>query len=160
MRHNGIVIFDLDGTTIDSSHRALTRPDGSLDLDHWRENCTAEKIANDTTMPLAEIWRSLHSGIVRVICTARVMSEHDFAMLRSHGLSAHFCFSRPPNDRGTPDDLLKVQYLHPFLDREDMRNLPAVMFDDSPTVRGTLRRLGFPVIHPKRIESRLGNERV
>ena len=33
-----LYIFDLDHTVIDSSHRQITRPDGSLDLDAWIEN--------------------------------------------------------------------------------------------------------------------------
>ena len=50
-----IYIFDLDHTVIDSSHRQLTRADGSLDLDHWIENCTREKIYQDKLLPLARL---------------------------------------------------------------------------------------------------------
>jgi hypothetical protein len=50
-------IFDLDHTVIDSSHRQLTNADGSLDLAHWRENCTHEKIMADTLLPLARTMR-------------------------------------------------------------------------------------------------------
>jgi hypothetical protein len=50
-----IYIFDLDHTVIDSSHRQLTRADGSLDLDHWIENCTREKIYQDKLLPLAKL---------------------------------------------------------------------------------------------------------
>ena len=38
-------IFDLDHTVIDSSHRQATRPDGSLDLEHWKANSTRQLIA-------------------------------------------------------------------------------------------------------------------
>ena len=50
-------IFDLDHTVIDSSHRQATLPDGSLDLDHWRENSTAGMIRRDKLLPLAKVWR-------------------------------------------------------------------------------------------------------
>ena len=48
-----LFIFDLDGTTIDSSHRQNTLPDGSLNLDAWVRNNTPEKIARDSLLPMA-----------------------------------------------------------------------------------------------------------
>ena len=67
-------IFDLDHTVIDSSHRQATRPDGSLDLDHWRENSTPAMIEADSLLPLANEWRKAHrKGASIVVCTARVM---------------------------------------------------------------------------------------
>ena len=50
-------IFDLDHTVIDSSHRQLTKADGSLDLAHWIANNTREKIMADSLLPLATQWR-------------------------------------------------------------------------------------------------------
>ena len=50
---NKTFIFDLDHTVIDSSHRQITKADGSLDLDNWIANCTREKIMADTFLPLA-----------------------------------------------------------------------------------------------------------
>ena len=52
-----LYIFDLDHTVIDSSHRQLTREDGSLDLDNWIENCTHEKIMQDRLLPLASSFK-------------------------------------------------------------------------------------------------------
>ena len=46
-------IFDLDHTVIDSSHRQITRPDGSLDLAAWRRHNTRANIMRDTLLPLA-----------------------------------------------------------------------------------------------------------
>lgn len=75
-------IFDLDHTVIDSSHRQLTRADGTLDLDNWIANCTAEKINQDKLLPLARLMRSAYSnGHHVVICTARVLSVHDHCYL-------------------------------------------------------------------------------
>ena len=72
-------IFDLDGTVIDSSHRKLAKPDGSLDLEHWIDNCTPEKIAADSLLPLVSLmrknWRGGHTVLV---CTARVLSDADY----------------------------------------------------------------------------------
>ena len=93
-------IFDLDGTIIDSDHRKLTRADGSLDLDHWRENCTREKIFADTLLPLANHWRAVQD--IRdnfiIVCTARVIGEADIDFLQSHGLKWEFMISRTEGD--------------------------------------------------------------
>jgi len=76
-------IFDLDGTIINSDHRKLTRTDGSIDLDHWRENCTREKIFADTLLPLANHWQAVQD--IRdnfiIVCTARVIGEADIDFL-------------------------------------------------------------------------------
>jgi hypothetical protein len=44
-------IYDLDHTLLDSSHRQATLPNGDLDLAHWIENSTPEKVM--PTMPSA-----------------------------------------------------------------------------------------------------------
>lgn len=109
------VIFDLDHTVIDSSHRQATLPDGSLDLAHWRENSTAEKIMQDKLLPLAKVWRDLQNSpaVCIIVCTARVMGKADFAFLESHGLRYDVCLSRKLEDT-TPDDILKILSLKSF----------------------------------------------
>jgi hypothetical protein len=75
------VIFDLDGTIIDSSHRHATNKDGSIDLAHWFENATREKIMADSLLPLAKVMVSYaKQGHRIIICTARCLSlaDHDF----------------------------------------------------------------------------------
>ena len=58
-------IFDLDHTVIDSSHRQATLPNGDLNLQHWRENATPEKIAQDSLLPLADEWKKAKAkGVV------------------------------------------------------------------------------------------------
>ena len=86
-----LYIFDLDGTVIDSSHRQNTLPDGSLDLAHWIENNTPEKILADSLLPLAEKMRSVRSvkDTVAVI-TARVIQDADLAFMSRNGLKFDF----------------------------------------------------------------------
>ena len=104
-------IFDLDHTVIDSSHRQLTRPDGSLDLDAWRDNCTAEMISRDKLLPLANVMRSVFAnGHTVIICTARVMSPHDIAFLKANNLRYNALLSRADGD-DTPDAQLKKALL-------------------------------------------------
>ena len=87
-----LYIFDLDGTVIDSSHRQNTRPDGSLDLAHWIENNTVDKILADSLLPLAEKMREVRSDTVAVI-TARVIQDADLAFLKRHNLKFDYLFS-------------------------------------------------------------------
>lgn len=90
-----MIIFDLDHTVIDSSHRAVTRPDGTLDLDAWRACSTWEYICRDSLLPIAQLWRSaMRRGEHIIICTARVMTAADFLFLEAYGLQFDACLSR------------------------------------------------------------------
>jgi len=106
-----VIIFDLDGTVIDSSHRQLIAENGALDLAHWKENSTPEKIAADSLLPLAKFWRvAQNTGFPIIVCTARVMGPADYAFLESHGLRYNVCLSRREGDT-TPDAALKILVL-------------------------------------------------
>ena len=103
-----LYIFDLDHTTIDSSHRQNTLPDGSLNLDAWRENSTPEMIARDSLLPLGEQWRDISpefTGQIAII-TARVMGAADLQYLDDNGLHYDYLYSRTEGDN-TPDYELK-----------------------------------------------------
>ena len=103
-----LYIFDLDGTAIDSSHRANTLADGSLNLDAWRENSTPEMIARDSLLPLGEQWRDISpefTGQIAII-TARVMGAADLQYLDDNGLAYDYIYSRNEGD-STPDHALK-----------------------------------------------------
>lgn len=147
-----MIIYDLDGTVIDSSHRKLARPDGTLDLDHWRENCTPEKIRCDKLLPLARIMkRQILNGVNITICTSRVMSTADFAFLELHGLLTRVILHRGRNDRRN-DGEYKIAKLFGYFSRRDLKG--AVMFDDAPEVRASLRPLGISVIDPAPLNER------
>ena len=145
---------------VDSSHRQATRPDGSLDLDHWRENSTAKLIERDTLLPLAHEWRKIQrKGKSKIIvCTARVMGPADYFYFGSRGLFAETIISRREGDR-TPDDLLKLRGLkryaaeHRISWRRFCKN--AVMFDDNSSVLQTLGANGLTVHNALAINERL-----
>jgi hypothetical protein len=131
-------IFDLDHTVIDSTHRQLTKADGSLDLAHWIENNTPEKIAADKLLPLADTMRQrIAQGREVIICTARVMGEHDYQFLKDHGLFVPVILSRPMGD-SSPDWMLKERLLRQYASdtgRSWARFcLSAVMYDDNESV--------------------------
>jgi len=132
-----IFIFDLDHTVIDSSHRQLTKADGSLCLDSWRANCTREKIMADTLLPLADVMKRYYDeGHTIVVCTARVCSEHDMDFLEKHGLRFHHFLSRASDDMRGDADYKSAKLAH----WGRVQNLPvdwrkdAVMFDDNQAV--------------------------
>ena len=151
-------IFDLDHTVIDSSHRQLTRPDGSLDLDAWRENCTAEMISRDKLLPLAKVMRSVFAnGHTVIVCTARVMSPHDIAFLKANNLRYNALLSRADGD-DTPDAQLKRALLfwhfkHIPVARWAKRS---VFFDDNQSVLDMADRLGIITRNAIKLNQQLG----
>ena len=138
-------IFDLDHTVIDSSHRQLTRPDGSLDLDAWRTNCTAEKINADTLLPIAKIMRSAYArGHNVIVCTARVLSRHDLTYLADNNLHYHVMLSRADGDN-TGDALLKRRALLSHFRGQPVARWArrSVFFDDNQGVLDMAKSLGI-----------------
>jgi len=154
-----LYIFDLDGTVIDSSHRQNTRPDGSLDLAHWIENNTVEKILADSLLPLAEKMRSVRSTKDTVaVITARVIQDADLAFLKRNNLKFDYLYSRAQGNN-SPDDLLKKRAILK-LARKLQRSMNwmrknAIFFDDNLEVLGMMDSMGI-----KTINATLANERL
>lgn len=108
-------IFDLDGTLIDSSHRASYK-NGVLDLQAWRTNNTREQILRDTITPLGQ---DLTQAIAFnpklekqiIILTARDCVPADYELLKSLGLGSIGVLSRhglPQKVKDLPDHKLKA----------------------------------------------------
>ena len=152
-------IFDLDHTAIDSSHRAITRPDGSLDLAAWRRNNTRANIMRDSLLPLAKEWQRLaKKNVTIVICTARVMGEHDYEFLRAHGLRWDACLSRREGD-ATPDADLKEKMIRQYAQARPMSwarfCATSVFFDDNANVLAMLDRIGIKAYNSISFNARL-----
>ena len=122
-----LFIFDLDGTTIDSSH-------------------------SQNTLPLADSWRTIdQSRHDVVIMTARVIGDADLAFLVRSNLRYRFIYSRPIGST-IADGILKQSMI-----RQCARDLGvslawmrfnAFMFDDSENVRNALQSMGIRVYNP------------
>jgi len=150
-----ISIFDLDGTIIDSSHRQMVKPDGTLDLAKWFENATAEKIFADKVLPLAtQVRRRQKAGDYVMVCTARNMQDADFEFLQNEGICPDKIISRPKGNMEA-DGVLKAKQLNSFLSLKQFAKANKVMFDDAASVRSTLRKLGIAVINPEKIAARV-----
>jgi len=152
-------IFDLDHTVIDSSHRQITRPDGSLDLLAWRQNNTRANIMRDKLLPLANQWRRLaKKNVTIVICTARVMGRHDYDFLAEHNLRWDACLSRPAGNT-TPDAELKEKLLRKYAMARPMTwarfCATSVFYDDNKNVLAMLDRIGIRAYDSLTLNERL-----
>ena len=151
---DNIVIFDLDGTTIDSSHRHATHADGTLNLDAWIENATPEKIFQDQVLPLGHLVSKIGKRAYTIICTARVLSHADYEFLMDNGICVDKIISRPSGNN-EPDAQLKKKQLNSFLSLKQFKGKNAIMFDDADSVRSTLRKIGITVIHPDTVNRKV-----
>ena len=142
-----LFIFDLDGTTINSTHR---HGDGTLA--DWQRNATDENVANDSLLPLATGWKEInrkHHTIV--VMTARVMGWADHKFLSDNGLFPDYLYSRATGDT-TPDDILKKRMILKL--KRDMGTSLAwiransYFFDDNKMVRDIMTRYGIKAYNP------------
>jgi len=155
-----MIIFDLDHTVIDSSHRQSTLPCGSLDLAHWIENNTPEKIQQDKLLPLAELWKAnKRAGRVVGVCTARVLQDADYEFLADNGLQADFILSREMGDN-SGDGILKEKLLKNFAEKagfsftEFCANVRA-FYDDNKIVLETLDKLNIKAYNALELNKQL-----
>ena len=148
-----IKVYDLDGSVICSKHRHSTLPDGTLDLQHWIENSTSEKVAKDKLLPLAETMRlDWQAGHTIVVCTARVMGQADVEYLNVHGLNYHEILSRPIGC-GTNDAELKEIQLREYAQKIGYTwarfCLVTEFYDDADSVLQHLESVGLTMIDSK-----------
>ena len=140
-------IFDLDGTTVDSSHRM-----GDGTLADWHRFNTAANIREDKPLPLAEQMRqAIRDGLDVVIMTSRVMGVADKNWLHFHGLMAPLVLSRHPSDT-RPAGEYKLAKMAELAIRKrvsfaQLRRM-VTMWDDDLDVQQTLGNAGFRVIDP------------
>jgi hydroxymethylpyrimidine pyrophosphatase-like HAD family hydrolase len=153
-----IVVFDLDETLVDSSHRTPNRPDGTLDLERYFALKTWDSTMQDTLLPLADTFKRLdRSENYVVICTARQMQEMDYEFLRRHGLHYHKMMCRPVDgsENHLKDGALKRAKLQRLRNLKQFRNLPVIMFDDAKPVISEMRRIGVACLNAIKVNRKL-----
>ena len=152
-----ISIFDLDGTTIDSSHRQVTDSKGNLDLNKWFENAIPSKIFKDKLLPLAtQIRRRNKKGDYTIVHTARNMTFADYEFLMDNGICPDKIISRPKGNM-VADGVLKRKQLSSLFNLKQFKNSNKVIFDDNKEVRNELKQIGITTINPTKINKRLEN---
>ena len=149
-QNSEIFLFDFDGTIIDSSHRALSHPDGSINLDHWVENCTKEKIFSDELLPLYEYARRLSfNGYDCFGITARALTKYDWEYFFLYDLDKIFnkIYYRPTGC-DTKDSELKAKQLRHFFNFKQYKDREKIFIDDNEGNRLALEKMGATVYNP------------
>ena len=83
-----IVIFDLDQTVIDSSHRSPNNSDGTINLEKYFKSRTRTNIFRDKLLPLSRIFKQLkNDGNYIIVATSRNIDHDDVDFLKSKGLN-------------------------------------------------------------------------
>lgn len=127
------LVFDLDGVLFDASHRQACHPDGSLNLELYRQNATPENIAKDKSLPLLGAVHRLNSADVPYdVCTARLLCEGTRKLLKDHGINPISLLGRldeePVPDYALKRGLLKYHHL-PVLVDDNEKNIEMVTRD-------------------------------
>tara|TARA_Y100001951_G_scaffold91238_1_gene85088 strand:+ start:311 stop:805 length:495 start_codon:yes stop_codon:yes gene_type:complete len=139
MKKDNIFIFDLDGTTINSSHRQ-----GHGSLVSWFRNNVPENIIKDTPMYLGQFIGILFNlGFKVLICTSRTLSKADYEFLytKLYIPVDVKIISREKGDKREPEVFKKweLSYLANF---KQFKDCEKILIDDNPEVRRTFRELG------------------
>jgi FMN phosphatase YigB (HAD superfamily) len=151
-----IIIFDLDMTVVDSSHRTPNKPDGTLDLQAYFSLRNRDSIMRDTLLPLAKAMRALFENNYIIIATARSVDAADYEFLEKNNLPYHKFFHR---DWGSmeKDASLKLRQIKKFLNLRQFRGKPCYMFDDASPVIREMRKAGIRCLNSHKVNKRLAN---
>ena len=145
-----IAVFDLDGTVIDSSHRALTNEKGGINIENWRTH-TREQILNDKELPLISFMRECikHKATRTWICTSRTLSKADYDLLDRLGIrGADLILSRDENDN-REDVPYKLAKIKKRLNLPSVKKREKIFFDDRADIRKAMSELGFTCPAPQ-----------
>ncbi len=152
------LIFDLDETVIDSSHRTPNHADGTLNLNAYIALHTPENVALDKLLPLARtMQRAIAQGYKVAILTARDMAQCDRDFLKSNGISPRHIYSR---------DRCKTKKHYKMRDGEykahwfklmplSLTQRHCIMFDDSAPVKRAMRDIGVTCLCAHKVNARL-----
>lgn len=147
-----LVIWDLDGTLIDASHRVRFDEKGNFDLDYWVSHSVPSEIAQDKLLPLSSIFYGFSkTGFTQILLTARIMSDADFAYLRKHNLTFDMILHRETSK--DLDEVLKSKQVQDFLAENDL--IPFMAFDDKQENLEVFDKLGFRTIHAGYLNEKL-----
>lgn len=134
--------YDLDGVLVDTSHRYRNKADGTIDLEYWLANRTAEKIALDTLLPLARQYVAdcMNPHTYTIVCTAREYNPLDIEFIIGQLGAPDKLIMRPVgNVEG--DAILKRRQLQRLFNLKQFQWLPRRLWEDNPKNIEALRDL-------------------
>lgn len=128
-----IVIYDLDGTVIDSSHRYRTITENGetrIDLEYWRAN--EYRAMDDGLLPLAKQYMSdlADRNCFVIVATARVMGDPDWQFMREVLGMPNYFISRKPGDSQS-GKTLKIKGLQKLANLRQFDMSKAVFYEDN-----------------------------
>ena len=131
MAIKNVLIFDMDGTIVDSTHRYRTMPCGTkIDLNYWRAN--EHRAYDDSLLPLAEEYKKALScpNTYVIIATARVIRDEDMRFIKDKlGMPDHI-ISRKEGDN-ISGGLLKINGLKKFFNLKNFKSANWIFFEDN-----------------------------
>ena len=148
-----ICIYDLDGTIIDSSHRATHDEHGNIDLDDWKAKSTKDFIFQDKLLPLySQLVEDYKNGKMVNICTSRYLGVWDWEYLYFHNIYFDRVISRPlgntMNDAELKQNQLRYLFTLPcYKDKEK------IFYDDNENNLKAIAELGATVVDAKKYNS-------
>ena len=152
-----IVIFDLDQTVIDSSHRSPNNSDGTINLEKYFKSRTRTNIFRDKLLPLSRIFKQLkNDGNYIIVATSRNIDHDDVDFLKSKGLNPDMILSRKwIIENAVHDADLKARKLNSLFNLKQFKNVPKFMFDDAPSIISKMRKLGIVTLNAIKINEKL-----
>ena len=152
-----VVVFDLDGTVINSEHRTPNKDDGTIDLTKYLSLRNRENLFKDSLLPLATIMRQLFHYNYILIATARCVDKDDIDFLKFHNIPYHKILSRPWSGNYEKDAKLKRRQLQRLRNLKQFQNKTWFMFDDAKPVISEMRKIGIVCLNSLKINERLLN---
>ena len=126
-----ICIYDLDGTVIDSSHRATHDEQGNIDLANWKAKSTKDFIFQDSLMPLySQLQKDYKNGNMVILCTARELGKWDLEYIHMHNIYYDRVISRPIGNM-EKDYKLKKNQLRYLFSLPQYKDKEKIFYDDN-----------------------------
>jgi hypothetical protein len=138
-----IVVFDLDGTIADCSHRLHYIEGASPDWEAFQDMIWKDS----PILPMVELWRALDADVNTIIvCSGRPESARNATLtwLKSYELRFDAVHLRPEGDY-RPAHIVKEKMLRKISDKEGA--LPALVFEDDELCVNMWRRNGILCCH-------------
>lgn len=133
-----IIIFDLDGTLADITHRTHLITNGNNRWDEFYKQC----IYDAPNMPIVEIYKTLQKSgkYTMAILSGRseVVKKETKRWLKENFIKYNILKMRPKGDY-TPDEILKLKWLFKIRDKE----MIACVFEDRDKVVNMWREQGI-----------------
>jgi len=144
-----ICIYDLDGTVIDSSHRATHDENGNIDLENWKAKSTKDFIFQDRLMPLySQLVADYKNGDMVILCTARNLGIYDWEYIHAMGIYYDRVISRP-NNCMIKDAKLKQTQLRYLFNLPQYQKVEKIFYDDNDSNLKAIYDLGARVVDAK-----------